>query len=197
MVCFAATWGFVDGIAVTKFNAAASHACATGEGAGEGHLCDTSVSERLGTVRKEVLNDLFLLGRQISLDVQTAPKVLTGVGYDKWMLGADWNSWLKTASWEEHFPADALSALEASESALSTARMPAVVAPGANNASGLLIRDLNFVLPFGLLVIGLKFLLRTLQVLSGHVVIDLEAAHGDMMSGNTDEHSSDTAKESL
>ena len=59
-------------------------------------------------------------------------------------------------------------------------KMPAVVAPDSGEGRDLLIRDLNFILPFGLLVIGLKFLLRILRVLSGEAHVEAgESQHED------------------
>ncbi|MGO8999552.1 MAG: hypothetical protein ACLQVI_40015, partial [Polyangiaceae bacterium] len=57
-------------------------------------------------------------------------------------------------------------------------RSPAVNVPGGmEQARGLVIRDLNFVFPFGLLMIALRFLLRALLAVSGHVRVDPDAAH--------------------
>lgn len=178
MVCFAATWGFVDGISVTKFNAEAFRACNEG---GKSGLCDTPVSDRLATTKKAMASDLFLLGRQISLDLRTAPRVLAGTKYDQYLKGSDWNAWLKGSyeGWTKHFEKSGVDALVVGPESEGLPKMPAVSAPGASAAGGLLIRDLNFVLPFGLLVIGLKFVLRILLVLSGHVRIDLDSAHAD------------------
>jgi hypothetical protein len=46
-------------------------------------------------------------------------------------------------------------------------------------ARGLVIRDLNFVFPFGLLMIALRFILRSLLAISGHVRVDPDAVHGE------------------
>jgi len=167
IMCLAATWGFIDGIAVTKFRAEAFRAC-------EGKLCDTPVGERLGTTARGVRSDLFLLGRQMSLDLKTLPKVLAGTPYDKWLKGREWNAWMADADWTAHFPKESVDTLTVSEGQLDDTRMPAVTAPGASNAAGLLIRDLNFILPLGLFIIALKFIIRILLTLSGHVTVDME-----------------------
>jgi hypothetical protein len=58
--------------------------------------------------------------------------------------------------------------------------MPQVTVPGTGeDARGLLIRELNFVFPFGLAAIAVKFLLRCLLVVSGHVRIDPEGELDD------------------
>lgn len=178
-VCFMATWGFIDGISVTKFDAEAFTACVKGEGEGAGHLCDTPVGARLAKTRKGIESDLFLLGRQASLDVRSFPKVVSGQPYEKWLKGPEWNEWMRGAAWTDHFPKDGVDSLIVPQEMLEQARMPAVSAPGASGAAGLLIRDLDFILPFGLLVIGIKFVLRILLVLSGHVRVDPDSAHGD------------------
>jgi hypothetical protein len=72
-------------------------------------------------------------------------------------------------------------------------KMPAIVEPGTGLGRDLLIRDLDFVLPFGLLVIGLKFLLRILRVISGHVRVDPNAAHDDEEMKHAHDHDSDVA----
>lgn len=178
LVCFAATWGFIDGIAVTKFNAEAFRACNEG---GKSGLCDTPIRERLATTKKAMASDMFLLGRQISLDLRTAPRVIAGTKYDQYLKGSDWNAWIRGSydGWTKHFDKGGVDALIVSPEQEPLAKMPAVSAPGSNAAGGLLIRDLNFILPFGLLAIGLKFILRILLVLSGHVRVDLDSAHAD------------------
>ncbi len=178
-VCFMATWGFIDGISVTKFDAEAFTACVKGEGEGQGHLCDTPIGDRLAKTKAGISSDLFLLGRQASLDLRSFPKVVAGQAYEKWMKGPEWNEWMRGASWTDHFPKEGVDSLIVPEGMLDQAKMPAVSAPGASGAAGLLIRDLDFILPFGLLVIGLKFVLRILLVLSGHVRVDPDSAHGD------------------
>ena len=56
-------------------------------------------------------DDLFLLGRQASLDLESFPRVLVGVPYDKWMKAAEWNAWLDGADWTAHFDKTAVDAL--------------------------------------------------------------------------------------
>jgi hypothetical protein len=60
-------------------------------------------------------------------------------------------------------------------------RTPAVTAvPGAGEpVFQLLVRECNFVFAFGLLVIGLRFVLRSLLAISGWVKVDPNAAHGE------------------
>lgn len=178
-VCFAATWGFVDSISVTRFRAEPLRACAEGEGRGVGTLCDTPIGERWGKVRRGVASDAFLFGRQLSLDVTTLPHVLAGEPYDTWMSASRWNEWVRGGGWERHFAPDEVATLIMPEGGGPATRLPAVSEPGTGEGRGLLVRDLNFVLPWGLFLIGLKFLVRILLVLSGHVKVDPTQAHGD------------------
>jgi len=172
LVCFAAAYGFVDSIAVTKFRAEAFRACDEG-------LCETAASERIGKALTGMSADFFLFRRQLSLDLRTLPYVLSGERYDQYLTPEAWNAWLDSADWTAHYPADAVAATRALTDDPTARKMPGVIAPDTGEGRDLLIRDLNFILPFGLIVIGLKFLLRILRALSGHVRVDPDAAHQD------------------
>jgi len=55
-----------------------------------------------------------------------------------------------------------------------------VPVPGTGEAApGLLVRELDFVFPFGLLVIAMKLLLRIVLILSGRIEVDPDAAHAE------------------
>jgi hypothetical protein len=178
LVCFAAAYGFTDSIAVTKFRAEALHSCPSTEG-GEGKICDTRAIDRLATAVEGMSTDFFLLRKQIALDLRSIPHVLVGSPYDKYFSAEDWNAWIKDAGWEDHFPKESVAAMAVPDAAHAGPKMPAVVAPDTGEGPDLLIRDLNFVLPFGLLVVGLKTVLRILLILSGRVKVDPEAAHSE------------------
>jgi len=172
MVCFAASFGFVDSIAVTKFRAEAFRSCGDS-------ICDTAFSERMAKTATGMRSDFFLLRRQISLDFMSLPHLLSGDRYDQWLTPEVWNAWVKEGDWAEYYPPDSVAAMPAPTDDPTARKMPAVVAPDTGEGRDLLIRDLNFILPFGLLMIGLKFLLRTVRALSGHVKIDPGSAHED------------------
>ena len=125
--------------------------------------------------------DLFLVGRQLSLDVRTLPRVVVGIRYNEYLTNADWNAWVKGADWSAHFPAEAASGLLTPEGqggpSLNQTRLPAVSIPGGEEVRGLLVKDADFVFPFGLLMIACRFLLRALLVLAGHVRVDPDLAH--------------------
>jgi TRAP-type C4-dicarboxylate transport system permease small subunit len=163
--------GFVDYIAIAEFRVPAMSPCPDDAN----KSCDSPAGEKMSKMVHEMGNDLFLVGRQASLDVQTFPRVLAGVPYDKWMKGADWNAWLDGADWSAHFDKAAVDALKMDPMDANATHMPQVVAPGTGEESrGLLIRDANLVFPFGLAVIALKFLLRIVLVISGHIEVHSE-----------------------
>lgn len=163
VVCGAAVVGFVDHIAIAQFRARAVRPCGeVGPAA-----CDTSASEKAAAVARAASADLFLLGRQASLDLRSLPRVAVGVPYDGWMTAAQWDAWLDGADWTAHFDRAAVDALRI-DPAADARRMPQVVVPGTGEeARGLLARELNFVFPFGLAAIALKFVLRALLALAG------------------------------
>jgi tripartite ATP-independent transporter DctM subunit len=166
VVCAAAAVGFVDYIGISDFRAAATHPCSEDAQ----RTCDTPVRERLTTIGRGMSADFFLLGRQASLDIRSLPHVLSGEAYDGWMTAAEWNAWLDGADWTAHFDRTAVDGLRMDPSSPGATRTPQVSCPGTGDETqGLLIRDLNLVFPFGLGVLAIKFLLRILLVLAGHV----------------------------
>ncbi len=162
LVCVSAACGFADHIAIVDFKVDST----------------ASTSDKIHEVSAELRRDLFLLGRQSALDVRSLPRVIAGQKYDGFMTGAEWNSWVRESSWTSHYPEDAVKTLLVSEEQLSTTKMPAVNVPGgAENPRGLFLRELNFVLPIGLLFIGIRFILRILLVLTGRLNVDPDEAH--------------------
>ncbi len=172
VVCAVGVFGFVDYIAIAEYRASAAESCPDDPG----RSCDTSLAQRLETIRRVTASDFFLLGRQASLDLRSLPRVLAGTGYDKWMTPAEWNTWLADADWAAHFDPSAVDALRA-DAASGAARMPQVSVPGTGeDARGLLIRELNFVFPVGLAVIAIKLLMRAALVAGGAAKVDAEGA---------------------
>jgi hypothetical protein len=122
---------------------------------------------------------LFLLGRQVALDIRTLPVVIRGSAYDKWMTPAEWNRFIDEGGWEKHYDPENVKRLKVAADRTEP-MLPAVNVPGGEeNAMGLLVRDLSLVIPFGLFVIALRFVMRALLILSGHVTVDPDAAHAD------------------
>jgi hypothetical protein len=184
IVCFLGAIGFADYIAISVYRASATEPCADDKS----KTCDTSAGAKLETVEHEMGRDFFLLGRQASLDMSSWPAVLAGKPYDKWLSAAAWNTWLDNADWKGHFDTAAVDALRMDPAAPTATRMPQVAVPGTGEqARGLLVRDLDFVFPFGLLVIALKFALRIALILTGRIKIDLDSAHADEELANAQE----------
>ncbi len=172
VVCAVAAFGFVDYIGIAAFRISAARPCP----AEANRACETTAGEKLVAMRKAMGSDLFLLGRQASLDLRSLPRAIAGVPYDAWMTSTEWNAWLDGAGWDAHFDRNAVDALHMDPSAPAATRMPQVTVPGTGeDARGLLTRDMSLVFPFGLAVIALKFLLRAALLNSGQVRVDPEA----------------------
>jgi Tripartite ATP-independent periplasmic transporters, DctQ component len=172
VVCLVAFCGFVDYIAIAQYQATATVPCPADANA----VCDAPVSDKLGVVAKETAADLFLLGRQASLDLRSLPRVVAGTPYETWMGAKEWNAWIDDADWTGHFDKAAVDAQKIDASDPSATHVPAVEVPGrGGEARGLLVRELDLIFPFGLLIIGLKFLLRIAILLSGNIHLDAVA----------------------
>jgi TRAP-type C4-dicarboxylate transport system permease small subunit len=177
VMCLAGVVGFADHIAIESFKAPATQPC-PGDASDANKDCDVPFGQKMGVVTHEVGNDFFLMGRQMSLDLRSIPHVLAGTKYDGWMKASEWNDWLKGGDWESHFKQEDVNNLLLPADQPDAVRSPAVNVPGGmEQARGLLIRELNFVFPFGLLMIALRFLLRSLLAISGYVRVDPDAAH--------------------
>jgi len=190
-VCAVAVFGFVDYIGIAAFRVSAMQPC-PGEPT---KACDTPTGQKLAAIGKEMGSDFFLLGRQASLDLRSLPRVIVGTPYDKWMKASEWNAWLDGADWTAHFDKGAVDALHMDPSAPDATRMPQITVPGTGeDARGLLIRELNFVFPFGLAVIALKFLLRIVLAITGHVRVDPEAELDDEALVHSHERDDEAAR---
>lgn len=166
VVCTAAVWGFVDDIAIGHFLAPA----------------EATPREKLAHVGHEMGNDMFLMRRQMTLDLKSLPHVLAGDRYNDYLHAREWNAWLRDAesSWNSRFKPEDVKLLEMPESDLAVSRQPIISIPGsAENVPGLLVRDFDFIVPFGLLVLAIRFLMRAILALTGHVRVDPDSAHGD------------------
>jgi hypothetical protein len=169
VVCLVAFCGFVDYIAIAQYQATATVPCPVDTNA----VCDAPVSDKLGVVAKETAADFFLVGRQASLDLRSFPRVLVGTSYETWMSASEWNAWIDGADWTSHYDKTAVDAQKIDASDPSATHVPAVEVPGrGGEARGLLVRELDLIFPFGLLMIALKFLLRIAILLSGNIRLD-------------------------
>jgi TRAP-type C4-dicarboxylate transport system permease small subunit len=165
VVSGAAAWGFYDDLAVEDFHAPA----------------DMPAGAKIERVNHDIGIDLFLARKQMALDLRAFPKVLGGTPYGKFLTPKDWNEWLRDGGWESHFAAEDVKALELPEDGSIDYRTPAVtsIPGGTEKIHMILVPVLNLVFPFGLLVIAIRFILRSLLALSGWVKVDPNAAHGD------------------
>lgn len=151
-VCFVAAWGFVDHIAIGSYQVDR----------------DAPASEKISAIGHHTGLGFFVLRKQMALDVSTLPVVLAGKPYDSWLTNAEWNERVKDAGWEKYFTQEQVASLQMPPESAADKRMPAVIVPNSSH-SGLLVHLLNLVFPIGFLFIGLRFLLRAVLVLSGHV----------------------------
>jgi TRAP-type C4-dicarboxylate transport system permease small subunit len=168
LVCVSAAVGFTDYITIAVFQVNAERPC-PGDATKQ---CDVPTGEKLGSLAKIASDDFFLLGRQASLDVRALPHIIAGTPFDGWLTGAEWNTWLDGADWTAHFPKAAVDAQRADPNQPAATRAPAVQVPGGGDARGLMARELDFVFPFGLIIIALKFVLQILLILAGYVKTD-------------------------
>ena len=175
-VCLTGAWGFFDHIAIQEFKVTPGVPCPEDAT----RSCEKAPAVKIAQVGHDMRSDLFLVGRQLSLDARTLPRVLVGRKYSDWLTAPQWNEWMRGADWTHHFAAEDVQAQMMPDDQPTATRLPAVNVPsGTESARGLLTRDLNFVFPFGLFMIALRFLLRALLVLSGQVIVDPDAAHGE------------------
>lgn len=158
LVCFTATWGFVDHIAVASFQAPR----------------EGTAGQKMGRLTHEIREQLFVLRKQIGLDMKVGPRVFTGTKYSEALSGAEWNAHLQGGGYEDWFTKEQVEALRVKDEAKPVS--PLVIVPG-KSPRGLLVETMNLLFPFGFLMMGFKFLLRVLLVFSGHVVVDPDAAH--------------------
>jgi TRAP-type C4-dicarboxylate transport system permease small subunit len=164
-VCFAGAWGFFDHIAIEAYGA----------------WGDDARSAKIERSLHAIGDHLFLTRKQLGLDLRSLPRVLKGERYDQWMTAAEWNRWLDDAGFEGRFSREQVQALRVPEDAPPHA--PLVLSPAGESTPGMLARTLGLVFPFGLIVIGLRFLIRALLTLSGHLSADPDEAHKEEIRG--------------
>ncbi|APR76218.1 Hypothetical protein A7982_01565 [Minicystis rosea] len=159
LVCFAAVWGFFDHIAIESY----------------GSRADDRAGVKIENALHHVGNHAFLTRKQIGLDLRSLPRVLSGTRYDQWMTAARWNEWVEGAGYEDRWPVEKVKGLKIPLEAGT--HPPFVVSPDGENTRGALAHTLGLVFPFGLLAIALRFVLRAILTLSGHVEADPDEAH--------------------
>lgn len=160
VVCFTAAWGFVDHITIESYDVPR----------------DAPASVKLEAIGHHAGRGFFILRKQLALDLSTLPKVLGGTRYDAWLTNAEWNQRVENAGWEDHFSPEQVATLKMPPEVSAQHRLPVVMVPGSTH-QGLLKHLLNLVFPFGFFIIGIRFLLRGVLALSGHVSVDPDAQH--------------------
>jgi TRAP-type C4-dicarboxylate transport system permease small subunit len=166
IICLAASWGFFDHIAIENFGAKA----------------DATAGEKVHRVAEELGEHAFMLRKQIALDFKSTPHIVFGgEPYAEWLTAEEWNQWIVDAGFQERYGA----AYETMRIPEGEKRAPMIIIPGKGEPRGELVHAANLVFPIGLLIIALRFLLRSLLALSRHVSVDPE---------DEDEFASDAAK---
>jgi TRAP-type C4-dicarboxylate transport system permease small subunit len=173
VMCISGAWGFVDHIGIALFHMKPSEACKDDPT----QDCRVPASEKLAHMGHDMATDLFLVGRQFSLDLRTFPRVVVGTKYNEFLSNAEWNTWVSDGDWAARFPSEAVAGLLTPPDHAEDKHIPAVSIPGGEEVRGLLTKDADLVFPFGLFMIAMRFLLRALLVLAGHIRVDPDLAH--------------------
>ena len=207
VMCTAGAWGFFDHIAIALFHVHPFTTCSAEEVAAASvtrkpAICPTPAGEKIGHVLHDMGTDWFVIRRQFSLDLRSFPRVVAGTKYNGYLTGAEWNTWVNEGDWTSHFPAEQVNGLLSPLDKPQEFHIPAVSIPGGQEVRGLLIKDADLIFPFGLLMIALRFILRSLLAISGHVQVDPDSAHKEedehpdgLRSDDEPAHSAETAVE--
>jgi hypothetical protein len=177
IVSISASWGFFDFVAVEEMKAPTTMAC-PGD---EAKRCTTPPGSKVDVVTARFGRDMFLTGRQISLDLKSLPKVIGGTPYNQYLKPHEWNEWLRDGGWSPRFKPEDVKQLELPEDGSIEWRNPSVTAiPGSvDQVAKMLVPMFDLIFAFGLLIVGIRFLLRSLLAFSGQIKVDPNAAHGD------------------
>ena len=171
-VCVFGAWGFFDHIAIESY----------------GSKADDRAGAKIANAAHEIGDHFFYTRKQLGLDLRSLPRVLGGARYDQWMSASAWNAWVDDAGFEDRFTPDEVKSIKVPED--NGAHVPVVLSPTGKNTRGLLSETLGLVFPFGLFAIALRFLLRAVMTLSGHLSADPDEAHKEELRGASagDEH---------
>lgn len=158
--CFVAAWAFFEYIAITSFNAKP----------------DMTASQKIEIVDQSLSEDLFLWRKQIGFDLSATPHVLGGGKWDDpvRLNGRQWNEFLEESGYRDYFTPEEIQNLKAPDEYLDESRLPLAIGP-EGPPRNLLVRTMNLTFTLGFLLMGLRFLLRLILVLSGHQSMEAES----------------------
>lgn len=134
LVCVGAAWGFFDFVAIDAFHAPSSG----------------GVEVKVSSVSQGLRRHASRAWVQLGVDARVAGRVLRAQRWDTCVTGAEWNTWVG-----DRFP-------ELREPDESSARGPLVSLPD-EASRGLLVKDFDLLVPFGLVMIALRSLLWVLR----------------------------------
>jgi TRAP-type C4-dicarboxylate transport system permease small subunit len=164
-VAGAASWGFFDHIAIQDFGAGA----------------DAGFPAKVRRVVRGLEEDAFVASTQLALDWRSLPHVvLRAEPYAEWLHGKEWNDFLAREGFVERYGREATLGVSVPD---SETRAPLVTIPGRGEPRGELINGANLVYPIGLLIIGLRFLVRGALVVGGHASVEADEDDGRRHEG--------------
>jgi hypothetical protein len=164
-VCIFGAWGFFDHIAIESY----------------GSRADDRAGAKIANAAHEISDHFFYTRKQLGLDLRSMPRVLGGTRYDQWMTASAWNAWVDDAGFDAHFKPEEVRSIKVPDD--NGFHVPLVLSPTGENTRGILSNTLGLVFPFGLFAIALRFLLRALMTLSGHLSADPDEAHREELRG--------------
>jgi hypothetical protein len=177
-VCFMASYGLLDYMANDGFHAER----------------EATMRQKVSHIGDELGERLFILRKQIGLDLSAVPTVVSGSRWDHEgrMNGRQWNEWIEDGGFRDRYPSEEVDRILAPEEALDQPRHPFVVVPGGS-PRGMLVPMMDLTYPFGFFIIGVRVLLRLLLLLLG-VVKPFEAGgDDDSETGDEEDDSADAA----
>ena len=163
-VCMAVSLGFADFVAVTGFGA----------------NVDASAGQKMAIVQHAIGEQMFLWRKQGKLDLGAIGYVVRGEAWNdpKRMNGRQWNEFLDNEGFVERYGAEKVNTMRAQGEDLDESRTPFVTAPHGR-VRGELVHTMDLIFPLGFFMIGLRFVLRALLILSGYIVIEEERVGAD------------------
>lgn len=155
LVCFIASWGLLDYLAIDGFHAER----------------EASPRAKVAHIQHNVGEHWFVLRKQMGLDLRALPTVLSGTRWDddSRMNGRQWNEWIESAGFRDRYTDEQVASIRAPDALLDEPRLPFMIVPDGS-PRGMLVPTIDLMFPFGFFVIGLRMLLRILMLLTGVVV---------------------------